>query len=125
MRLITDGTETDGAASFALWQKAEQPHLTARFIRTHSITARVGVKLCYPRVCGSEVLCLLSWSGWARFLRPSGADGRTRALTDGEQHTTNPLSTPVRTTQSLSAEADPFVQGETMRGGSKGHRNDL
>lgn len=48
----------------------------------------------YPRVCGSEVLCLLSRSGWARFLRPVGTDHRVRALT---------------------VEADPFVQDETLR----------
>lgn len=36
----------------------------------------------YPRVCGSEVVCLLSWSGWARFLRPVGPDHRVCALTD-------------------------------------------
>lgn len=81
----------------------------------------------YPRVCGSEVLCLLSWSGWARFLRPVGTDHRVCALTDGEQHTDtdNPLFTPARTAQPLSAEADPFVQGETLGDGSKGRRNDL
>lgn len=79
----------------------------------------------YPRVCGSEVLCLLSWSGSARFLRPAGTDYRVCALTDGEQHTDNPLSTTARTAQPLSTEADPFVQGDTLRDGSKGHRNIL
>lgn len=76
----------------------------------------------YPRVCGSEVLCLLSRSGWARFLRPVGADHR---VTDREQHTDDPLSTSSRTVQPLSPEADPFVQGETLGDGSKGRRNDL
>lgn len=81
----------------------------------------------YPRVCGSEVLCLLSWSSWARFLRPLGTDQCVCALTDGEQHTNtdDPLSTPARTAQPLSAEADPFVQGETLGDESRGHRNDL
>lgn len=78
-----------------------------------------------PRVCGSEVLCLLSRSGWARFLRPAGTDHRVCALTDGEQHTDNHLSTSARTAQPLSPEADPFVQGETLEDGSKGCRNDL
>lgn len=79
----------------------------------------------YPRVCGSEVLCLLSRSCWARFLRPIGTDHRVCALTDGEQHTDNPLCTSARTAQPLSPEADPFVQGETRGDGSKGRRNDL
>lgn len=79
----------------------------------------------YPRVCGSEVLCLLSRSGWAQFLRPDGTDHRVRALTDRERHTDNPLSTSARTAQPLSPEADPFVQGETLGDGSKGRRNDL
>lgn len=39
--------------------------------------------------------------------------------------TNNPLSTPARTAQPLSAEADPFVQGETLGDGSKSRRNDL
>lgn len=79
----------------------------------------------YPRVCGSEVLCLLSQSGWARVLRPIGTDHSVCALTDGEQHTDNPHSTSARTAQPLSPEADPFVQGETLGDGSKGCRNDL
>lgn len=79
----------------------------------------------YPRVCGSEVLCLLSQSGSARFLRPVGTGQRQRAQTDGEQHTHNPLSTTARTAQPLSTEADPFVQGGTLGDGSKGYRNDL
>lgn len=79
----------------------------------------------YPRVCGSEVLCLLSRSGWARFLRPVGTGHRVCALTDREQHTDNPLSTSARTAQPLSPEADPFVQGETLGDRSKGCRNDL
>lgn len=83
------------------------------------------VKLHYPRVCGSEVLCLLSRSGWARFLRPVGTDHSVRALTDGEQHTDNPFSTSARTAQPLSPEADPFVQGEIQGDESKGCRNDL
>lgn len=53
------------------------------------------------------------WSGWALFLRPVGADHSVCALTEGEQHTDNPLSTSTRTAQPLSPEADPFVQGET------------
>ena len=68
----------------------------------------------YPRVCCSEVLCLLSQSDWARFLRPVGTDHSVCALTDGEQHTNNPLSTFARTAQPLYPEADPFVQGETL-----------
>lgn len=93
----------------------------------HTCPSQVSqVKLChYPRVCGSEVLCLLSRSGWARFLRPVGTDHRVGALTDGEQHTNNPLCTSARTAQPLSPEADPFVQGETLGDGSKGRRNDL
>lgn len=79
----------------------------------------------YPRVCGSEVLCLLSRSGWARFLRPVGTDHRVCALTDEEQHTDNPLPTSSRKAQPLSPEADRFVQGETLGDGSKGCRNDL
>lgn len=79
----------------------------------------------YPRVCGSEVLCLLSRSGWARFLRPVGTDHRVCAPTDREQYTDNPLATSARTAQPLSPEADPFVQGETLGDGSKGRRNDL
>lgn len=79
----------------------------------------------YPRVCGSEVLCLLSRSGWARFLRPVGADHWVCALTDREQYTDNPLSSSARTAQPLSPEADPFVQGETLGDESKGRRNDL
>lgn len=47
------------------------------------------------------------------------------ALTDEELHTNNPLCTSARTAQPLSQEADPFVQGETLRVRSKGHRNDL
>ncbi|KAK9538894.1 hypothetical protein VZT92_004036 [Zoarces viviparus] len=62
----------------------------------------------YPRVCGSEVLCLLSRCCWARFLRPVGTDHR-------EQHTDDPLSTSSRTAQPLSPEADPAVQDETQR----------
>lgn len=64
-------------------------------------------------------------SGWAQFLRPVGTDHSVCALTDGEQHTNNSLSTSARTAQPLSPEANPFVQGETLRDGSKGHRNDL
>lgn len=79
----------------------------------------------YPRVCGSEVLCLLSRSGWARFLRPVGTDHSVCALTDGEQHTDNPLCTSARTAQPLSPEADPLVQGEARGDESKGCRNDL
>ncbi|KAK5859535.1 hypothetical protein PBY51_021087 [Eleginops maclovinus] len=74
---------------------------------------------------GSEVLCLLSRSGFARFLRPGGADHRVCALTDGELHTDDPLSTFHRKAQPLSPEADPFFQGETLGDGSKGRRNDL
>lgn len=86
-----------------------------------------GKKLChYPRVSGSEVLCLLFWCDWAQLLRPVvGTNHRVRALPDGEQQTDQLLSTPVRTAQPLSAEADPFVQGETLEDGSKGHRNYL
>lgn len=79
----------------------------------------------YPRVSGSEVLCLLLWCDWARLLRPvDGTDHRVRALPDGEQ-TDKRLSTPVRTAQPLCVEADPFVQGETLEGKSEGHRNNL
>ncbi|KAK1879357.1 Solute carrier family 35 member E1 like [Dissostichus eleginoides] len=74
---------------------------------------------------GSEVLCLLSRSGLARFLRPVGADHRVCALTDGERHTDDPLSTCHRKAQPLSPEADPFFQGETLGDGSKGCRNYL
>lgn len=71
----------------------------------------------YPRVCGSEVLCLLARSGWARFLGPAGTDHRA---TDGEQHSDNPLSNSCRTAQPLFPEADPFVQDETLNDGSTG-----
>lgn len=79
----------------------------------------------YPRVCGSEVLCLLSQSCWAWFLRPIGTDHRPCALTDREQHTDNLPSTSSRTVQPLSPEADPFVQDETRTDGSEVCRNDL
>lgn len=56
----------------------------------------------------------LSWSGWARFLRPAGSDDGARAPTEGEQHTKNAHTTSNRTPQPLSPEADPFVQGGTL-----------
>lgn len=80
-----------------------------------------------PFVITPESMALKSYassrSNWAWFLRPIGVDHSVRALTDGEQHTDDPLST--RTMQPLSPEGDPFVQGETLENGSKGCRNDL
>lgn len=113
-----------------------QVFLPLRSFQQHRLPLTVGhlTTKCFPQVCEMkpfvitpESMALKSYassrSNWAWFLRPIGVDHSLRALTDGEQHTDDPLST--RTMQPLSPEGDPFVQGETLENGSKGCRNDL
>lgn len=65
----------------------------------------------YPRVCGSEVLCLLSRSGWARFLlRPVGTDQSVCTDRWEAAHQQPPLHL-------RQDSAAPFPRGRSLRPG--------